>query len=132
MTADLQEAGSDLSRDLSPEWLDLSSRVRRLALEAQSKSADSSLAAEALRLCDHVERLHADVEQLLVTLRTDHSEFPEPTPVAAHSPPPPEKINEANLQIQREMHQKSDLEHIIKALFMWKDDPEKRAREHFD
>lgn len=132
MTADLQEASSDLSRDLSPEWLDLSSRVRRLALEAQSKSVDSSLANEALRLCDHVERLHADVEQLLVNLRTDHSGFPEPTPVPAHTPPPPEKINEANLQIQREMHQKSDLEHIIKALFMWKDDPEKRARDHVD
>lgn len=130
MTADFHEASSEISRELSPQWLELSSRVRRLALEAQSSSSPSAaLAAEALRLCDHVERLHSDVEQLLVTLRTD----PEVrTPLETLPPPPVEAIDQANIQIQDEMHQKSDLSHVIKALFMWKDDPVQRVREHVD
>jgi len=133
MTSDFHEASSEISRELSPQWLELSSRVRRLAIETQSTgSSGASLAAEALRLCDHVERLHSDVEQLLVTLRADddsplHSSSFD-TPVTA----PAEDIDQANLQIQDEMHQKSDLSHVIKALFMWKDDPVKRVRENVD
>lgn len=130
MTADFHEASSEISRELSPQWLELSSRVRRLAIETQSTgSSGTALDAEALRLCDHVERLHSDVEQLLVTLHTDdiHGAPQETLP-----PPPIEAIDEANIQIQDEMHQKSDLSHVIKALFMWKDDPVKRVREHVD
>ena len=133
MTADLHDASSGISRDLSPEWLELSSRVRRLALEAQSSgSSGSALASEALRLCDHVERLHADVQQLLVTLRSDEDTLGHGTPLETLPPAPPEEIDKANIQIQDEMHQKSDLSHVIKALFMWKDDPVERAREHVD
>jgi len=130
MTADFHEASSEISRELSPQWLELSSRVRRLAIETQSTgSSGAALAAEALRLCDHVERLHSDVEQLLVTLHTDDIHG---TPLETLPPPPIEAIDEANIQIQDEMHQKSDLSHVIKALFMWKDDPVKRVRENVD
>lgn len=124
MTADLFEASSEVSRDLSPEWLDLSSRVRRLA--AASSSADSALAQEALRLCDHVERLHADVEHLLGTLRTADGPLKGSIEARVNEP---DVIDRANIEIQREMHQQSDLQHIIKALFMWKDDPVKRVRD---
>jgi len=126
MTADFHEASSEISRELSPQWLELSSRVRRLAIETQSTgSSGAALAAEALRLCDHVERLHADVEQLLVTLRSDDTHG---APLETLPPPPVEAIDQANLKIQDEMHQKSDLSHVIKALFMWKDDPVERVR----
>jgi hypothetical protein len=133
MTADFHEASSEISRELSPQWLELSSRVRRLAIEAQSTgSSGSALAAEALRLCDHVERLHSDVEQLLVTLRADDDALGH-APLETLPPAPPEDIDQANIQIQDEMHQKSDLSHVIKALFMWKDDPIQRVREkHVD
>jgi len=129
MTADFYEASSEISRELSPQWLELSSRVRRLAIETQSTgSSGAALAAEALRLCDHVERLHADVEQLLVTLRSDDT-LHHGAPLETLPTPPAAAIDQANIQIQDEMHQKSDLSHVIKALFMWKDDPVKRVRE---
>lgn len=124
MTADLLEASSDINRDLSPKWLELSARVRELAHEA---GENSPLAGEALKLCDHVESLHADVEQFLNQLN-DSPGFPEALSQGLQGNPPPEEIDKANLQIQREMHQKSDLQQIIKALFMWKDDPVERVR----
>ncbi|HVJ46529.1 MAG TPA: hypothetical protein VM511_09115 [Luteolibacter sp.] len=124
MTADLLEASSEVSRDLSRQWLELSSRVRTLA-NAANPEVQGTLAAEALRLCDHVERLHSDVETLLAGLRTH--EGPIAGTIAARTVEPDE-IDQANLQIQREMHQKSDLQHVIKALFMWKDDPIERVR----
>lgn len=131
MTPDLQEASSEVSRDLSPEWLELSSRVRRLAIEAQSNSG-SPLADHAIRLCDHVERLHSDVEALLVSLSTRHDPLLEEHDIEPKPEPEPEEINRENLKIQREMHQESDLRQVIKALFMWKDDPVDRVREKVD
>lgn len=133
MTADFHETSSEISRELSPEWLELSSRVRRLAIETQSLgSSGSALATEALRLCDHVERLHSDIEQLLTTLHSNedalhHGVKPETLPLT-----PAAAIDQANIQIQDEMHQKSDLSHVIKALFMWKDDPVQRVHKDAD
>ncbi|MBX3740846.1 MAG: hypothetical protein KF712_07645 [Akkermansiaceae bacterium] len=127
MTVNLHEASSEVTRDLSPEWLDLSSRVRRLA--AASSTPDGALAQEALRLCEHVERLHADVEQLLGSLRAGTDPLLGSLEARAYEP---DVIDKANIEIQREMHQKSDLQHIIKALFMWKDDPVQRVRERAD
>jgi len=127
MTANLQEVSSEVSRDLSPEWLDLSSRVRRLAAAAPTE--DGPLAQEAVRLCEHVERLHADVELLLANLRAGDGPLAGTIEARAGEP---DIIDRENIQIQREMHQKSDLQHIIKALFMWKDDPVKRVRERAD
>jgi predicted nuclease with TOPRIM domain len=128
MTADLLEASSEVSRDLSPEWLELSARVRQLAVESGGSSA---LAESALKLCDHVERLHADVEELLngFAERQEHIEAERVHDAAVADP---EAIDQANIQIQREMHQKSDLKHIIKALFMWKDDPVERVKDRVD
>jgi hypothetical protein len=128
MTADLQDASSEVSRDLSGEWLELSSRVRRLAIEAQANGANPEFAGEAQRLCDHVERLHADVEQLLTSYRSMEAAALHDGPLETLPTPPPQEIEKANLEIQREMHSKSDLQHIIKALFMWKDDPIERVR----
>ncbi len=127
MTADLLEASSEVSRDLSPQWLELSSQVRRLATETLSDASAAPLAESALKLCEHVERLHADVEQLLESLAADAEAWEADASLHAKAPEPTE-IDHANLQIQREMHQKSDLQHIIKALFMWKDNPEQRVR----
>lgn len=128
MTADLHDASSEVSRDLSAEWLGLSSRVRRLAIAAQSEGASAELAHEAQRLCDHVERLHADVEQLLASLHGETPEIPVVESEKVPPTPPPHEIDHANIQIQDEMHQQSDLRHIIKALFMWKDDPVERVQ----
>jgi len=127
MTANLLDPGSEVSPDLSPEWLALSARVRQLAAEA---GPHTPLAQNAIRLCEHVERLHSDCEQLLASLSASNAAARAVTSEALESlpKPPPAKIDEANIEIQREMHQKGDLQHIIKALFMWKDDPVERVR----
>ena len=128
MTADLHEASSEVSRDLSGEWLELSSRVRRLAIAAQAEGVSAEFSREAQRLCDHVERLHADVEQLLSSVHGESAEIPVVESEKIAPTPPPHEIDDANIQIQDEMHQQSDLKHIIKALFMWKDDPVERVQ----
>lgn len=127
MTANLLDASTEVSRDLSPEWLALSARVRQLAAEA---GPGTPLAHSAILLCEHVERLHSDCEQLLANLADSDAATRIITSEALETLPKPPlaKIDEANIEIQREMHQKSDLKHIIKALFMWKDDPVDRAR----
>ena len=117
-----------MTKDLSPEWLELSSRVRALA----DKQPGSELADEATKLCDHFERLHFDVETLLGGLDQEVKAERVGGPLETLPTPPPEKVDQANLQIQKEMHQESDLQHIIKALFMWKDDPVQRVREPRD
>lgn len=127
MTSDLHKASSEVSRDLSPAWLDLSSRVRSLA--AAASPADAALALEATRLCDHVERLHEDVELLLINLKTSGGPLAGSIESRADEP---DIIDKANIEIQREMHQKGDLQGIIKALFMWKDDPVQRVRDRMD
>ena len=88
MTADLQDASSEVSRDLSGEWLELSSRVRRLAIEAQSNGANPEFASEAQRLCDHVERLHADVETLLTNYRSESAAQATARPLETLPNPP--------------------------------------------
>lgn len=123
MTTDLHEAKSEVNRDLAPEWLELSSHVRQLA----SSGEDSPLARSAILLCGHVERLHADVQHLLDGLNDspadDHST--EQHGIAESLG----EIDLINIQIQREMHQTGNLRQVIKALFMWKDDPALRIRE---
>jgi hypothetical protein len=46
------------------------------------------------------------------------------------SRPEPGEIEKESIEIQRESHElRSDFKDIIKALFMWRDDPEERVRE---
>lgn len=127
-TPDLLEASNEVSRDLSPKWLELSAHVRRLAGEHASGPA-TALANEARLLCDHVERLHFDVEQLLVSLESESGPLAGTLEARDHES---SAIDLANLRIQEEMHEKSDIKKVIKALFMWKDDPVERVRERVD
>lgn len=133
MDTPLDETVSDLDRDLSTEWIELSQNVRHLANQLETKATGTALAtdasqlsAETARLCDHLERIHRDVEALLV-------ELDEKLPVLDSLPPnvDPDEVQREAIQIHRETHElRADFKDIIKALFMWQDNPVSRVKRY--
>jgi len=124
-------ATAQASRDLSPEWLELIARIRGLARRALEDPKDdaTTLATESLRLCLHVERLHAAVEDLLGGLSQEELQTTQP-PAPAKAAPASDKPSEDErvaMDIQREIHQdKVNVRDVIKALFLWQDSPADR------
>lgn len=117
--------------DHSAQWIALSSRVRTLAIRLSEKAHGTPLEADAVellreipKLCDHLERIHREAGNLLTELVEN---LPEPT-IASPSLELDEVQREA-LQIHRETHElRADFMDIIKALFMWQDDPAERVQ----
>jgi hypothetical protein len=134
----LKESFKEIDRDLDRSWIDLSGRIRDLANGLKLKAAGTTLAPDADHLsqetsllCDHVERLHADVLDLLANLETNIP-LPEPDSHAAENPAAVnhDDIRKEAIQIQREHHElRNDFKDVVKALFMWRDDPVERVRE---
>lgn len=135
MSENLQDSFKEIDRDLDRSWIDLSTRVRDLAAGVKLKAAGGNLSSDADHLsqevsllCDHVERLHADVIDLLANLES-HLPLPEPDAGQPGSVDCHDVAKEA-VQIQREHHElRKDFRDVIKALFMWRDDPVERLRE---
>jgi len=136
MDTALDKSHEIIDRDLSSDWLDLSSRVCRLALDLSNKAHGTELEQEAneltneaTKLCNHVERLHEEVTSLL-------SESGEKIPLPQHTDtilePNREEdrdIDHENIKIRSEQHElRADFRDVLKALFMWKDDPVERTR----
>lgn len=127
----------EVGKDLETRWIELSKEVRELSSILRKKSAESSLFADVdkltgktERLCDHVERIHADVIDLLENLDTRLDlTHPESTPVDdGYSPDTSTtEIEREKIQIQREQHTQTNVKDVIKALFMYVDDPEERV-----
>lgn len=133
MNDKLKHSTEELDRDLSPSWIELGSKVRTLASDLKLKAAGTPLAGDAdhlsqqtSRLCDHVERIHADVIDLLENLET---RIPLRDSNGGSSDPACDDVEKEKIQIQRESHElRSDFKDVIKALFMWRDDPEERVK----
>ncbi len=126
---------AEVDKDLSNSWIDLSEKVRDLATDLKLKTAGTIFATEAdhlssqtSRLCDHVAKLHADVIDLIENIET-HLPLPESdAPKTAISDP--EALDQEKIQIQRENHElRNDVKDVLKALFMWVDDPKERLRQ---
>ena len=132
MTDNLKQSFVEVDKDLAHFWIDLSANVRDLASELKLKAAGTALAGDAdhlsnetSRLCEHVERLHADVIDLLenIEARVPTKETANPSDVAC------DDVERERILIQREHHElRSDFKDILKALFMWRDDPVERVR----
>ncbi len=132
MTDNLKQSFAEVDKDLSHSWIDLSANVRDLASDLKLKAAGTTLAGDAdhlsnetSRLCDHVERLHADVIDLLenIEARVPVQKSANPSDVAC------DDVEKEKIQIQRESHElRSDFKDVLKALFMWRDDPVERVR----
>jgi len=126
---------AEVDKDLSTSWIDLSEKVRSLAADLKLKTAGSDYAAEAdhlsqqtSRLCEHVAKLHADVIDLIENIEL-HVPLPETDapirPVENHI----DALEQEKIQIQRENHElRNDFKDILKALFMWVDDPKERLK----
>jgi len=133
MTNNLQHSILEIDKDLSPSWIELSDRVRTLAASLKLKAAGTSLAVETehlaqetSQLCSHVERLHADVIELISRLET---QTPIPEPDALPAPLKYEEVEHEYSRIQRENHElRADFKDILKALFLWRDEPSDRLR----
>lgn len=131
MTDKLQQNFEEVGKDLETRWIELSQEVRTLSSTLKEKSTASALSADvdqlaekAELLCDHVERIHADVVDLLENLETRVPLPPErdfDTEKASK-----EEIERENIQIQREQHTQTNIKDVIKALFMYVDDPKER------
>jgi hypothetical protein len=140
MNESVEQNVEEIERELSPSWTSLSAEVRQLAADLKLKAASTHLAADSehlfqqtSRLCSHIERLHGDVIDLLenVESRLPLPEIANRGNAASSEGVNEEEVVEEKLQIQREMHElRSDYRDIIKALFMWKDDPVERARDN--
>lgn len=128
----LQENFNEVGKDLETRWIELSKEVRKLSAELKVKSSDlpistdvAVLSGKTERLCDHVERIHADVIDLLENLDTKLALNPEGN---TSSPDIScDEIEHEKVQIQREQHSEGDIKDIIKALFMYVDDPAERV-----
>ena len=139
MNETLQKNLDDIDKDLAVSWIDLSANVRDLTADLKLKAIGSALAADAdhlfqktSQLCNHVERMHADVIDLLENIET---RMPLPERDASAVLPStnnldPDEIDLEKIQIQRESHElRNNFTDVLKALFMWVDDPKQRVRE---
>jgi hypothetical protein len=133
MIENLQHSINEIDKDLAPSWIEHSDRVRNLAAALKLKAAGTALAADAdhlaqetSQLCGHVERLHADVIDLVGKLET---QVPLPEPDLQTTPLKSEELDHEYNRIQRENHElRADFKDVLKALFLWRDDPNDRAR----
>jgi hypothetical protein len=134
MTDNLQHSFEKIDKHLAPSWIELSDRVRNLAAAMKTKAAGTALSADADhlsqetdRLCGHVERIHAEVIDLVDKLE---AQFPLPEPDAQSNPLKSEEVDHEYNRIQRENHElRADFKDVLKALFLWRDDPNDRARD---
>ncbi len=138
MKNNLKTSVDELDKDLSHSWIELSDKVRDLARDLKLKTAGSEysseaehLAQETSRLCDHVEKLHADVIDLVENIE-ERVPLPELDDSAELNPGPknPDTVEKEKIKIQRESHElRNNFKDVLKALFMWVDDPKERVRE---
>jgi hypothetical protein len=134
MNDHIKHSISEIDRDLAPSWIELNDRVRDLSASLKLKAAGTDLAAEAdhlaqetARLCGHVEQLHADVIDLVNKLEV---RIPFAEPDAPIPPVETEDVEREYTRIQRENHElRADFKDVLKALFMWRDDPKDRGGE---
>ena len=134
MNDDLKNNLTEIDKDLSNSWIELSEKVRDLATDLKLKTAGTIFATEAdhlssqtSRLCEHVTKFHTDVIDLIENIET---RLPLPESDSADSETPdPEALDQEKIQIQREKHElRNDFKDILKALFMWVDDPHERLK----
>jgi hypothetical protein len=134
MTGNLQQSIGEIDKDLSPSWIEHSESVRELAASLKLKAAGTNLAADVehlaqvtAQLCGHVERLHADVIDLVGKLET---QIPLPETDTQPALLKPGEVDHEYNRIQRENHElRADFKDVLKALFLWRDDPNDRLRE---
>ncbi|MFK7849702.1 MAG: hypothetical protein AB8D78_01890 [Akkermansiaceae bacterium] len=138
MTENLKSSVKEIDRDLAHSWIDLGDEARELAKSLKLKTAGTQFASESDALSDkverlgaHVEKIHADVIDLIENIE---DRVPLPESISSEdetdSKVDREVVENEKIQVQREKHElRNDFKDVLKALFMWVDDPEQRAKE---
>jgi hypothetical protein len=125
---------AEVDKDLSNSWIELSKNVRDLANDLKLKTTGTVFASDAdhlsrqtSRLCDHVAKFQTDVIDLIEKIEIH---LPDPEPDTNNTAiPDPKALDREKIQIQRENHElRSDFKDVLKALFMWVDDPKERLK----
>ena len=122
MTDALEKA----KEDIGPQWVELSESVRRYAAASLENPGDEdamkALAAEAMTLCDHVDRLQSDLGDLVQALENADSGSND-------AEPNEHEIDMAAVEEHQETHETPDQPlDILKALLMWRNDPAERVK----
>jgi len=129
------------SESASESWqqlaIDVETRARTLRDLAEGTplaAPAADLARDAGHLASQIERLAAAAPAFLTHLGRPESPEPPKSPESSEPPATDPKleaeIHREMLQIQRETHDGNvELMDIVKALFMWRDDPAERVRE---
>lgn len=125
----MTETVKQMKQDIAPQWTELLQRVREKANTCLKDQSDCSppadLAREAIRLCSHVDRMHADLRELIDSLDATHADGTG----ASDKTPDEHEIDMAAIEVQQETHEMStDPRDILKALLMWRDDPAERVQ----
>ena len=138
MTDSFKSTVKEIDKDLSHSWIDLSDQVRTMVKNLKLKTAGTEFAQDSIelvlkaeQLCDHVEKIHADVIDLIENIE-DRVPLPEAegSETKASGGLDCDSVEKEKIQVQRESHElRNDFKDILKALFMWVDDPEQRVRE---
>lgn len=132
MDQTLEKTYEVIDQDLAKEWTDLTARVRELARRLEERASGTELAQDtsaladaSVHLADHVDRLHADVGVLLrqIDQRETH-----PAEKSATTDEEVGEVQDQVLRIMERIHEPShNVRDVVKALFMWRDDPVERA-----
>lgn len=112
--------------DIDPKWVELSQSVRRYAAASLENPGDEdalkAFAAEAMTLCDHVDRLQSDLGDLVQALENADSGSND-------AEPNEHEIDMAAVEEHQETHETPDQPlDILKALLMWRNDPAERVK----
>jgi hypothetical protein len=135
VTGSIMPENPAFSESASESWQQLAINVETQARALRGLAEGTPLAAQAAdlardagHLASQIERLAAAAPAFLTHLGQPESpESPEPP---ATDPKLEAEIHREMLQIQRETHDGNvELMDIVKALFMWRDDPAERVRE---
>lgn len=115
----------------SESWQQFAINVETQARALRDLAEGSPLAAQAADLARDAGRLASQIERLAAAAPAflTHLGQPEPPEPPATDPKLEAEIHREMLQIQRETHDGNvELMDIVKALFMWRDDPAERVR----
>lgn len=113
------------------DWLHLTHRLRQRLVSLHRQTAGTHLAQEANlvvidanRLCDYVERLHREAHRWMAANPQPHRGPQSPSADLAST-----ELQHAAIDVQREQHETSENAiQFMKALLMWVDTPDERAR----
>lgn len=110
-------------------WRRLATKVDEQATALRDLASGTPYAPQAAALAENTSHLASQIERLVAAVPGLLSQLDPPDEVTEADPEIAAEIDKEMIQIQRETHDgRVELLDIVKALFMWRDDPLERVR----